>query len=126
MLLAGSASAGSPRIDFLIHCSGCHLPSGRGQEGSVPDLTAFMGRFAALPAGRAFLVQVPGSSQSPLSNAETAALLNWMLEEFARSDAEPFSEEEVARYRAVKMLDVQERRAELLEAIGESNPGYNR
>jgi mono/diheme cytochrome c family protein len=123
-LVASPCLAESPRVNFLVHCSGCHLPDGRGQEGSVPDLSRYAGRFAAIPAGRAFLVQVPGSSQSPLDDAETAALLNWILANIAKADVAPYTVEEVTRYRGTKLLDVQKRRAEVLAAIGEGEPGY--
>ncbi len=33
-----------------------------------------LGRLVAVPGGRAFLVQVPGTSHPPLSDAEIAAL----------------------------------------------------
>lgn len=124
--LAVPALSESPRVNFLVHCSGCHLPDGRGQEGSVPDLGRFAGRFAAVPIGREFLVQVPGSAQSPLDDKDTAALLNWILSTIAKADVVPYTPEEVTRYRRTKLLDVQKKRAEVLAAIGETEPGYSR
>jgi cytochrome c553 len=78
-LLAGSAWAGSPQVDYALHCMGCHLDDGRETPGRIPALAGSMGRFLALPEGRAFLVRVPGSAQAPLDDAALAALLNWML-----------------------------------------------
>jgi hypothetical protein len=106
----------------MLQCQGCHLPDGSGSPGSVPDLRGELARFLHVPGGRSYLVQVPGSAQSPLSDAALAAVLNWMLRRFgpeaALRDFEPFDAEEVARARAAPALvDVATRRAELLRAL---------
>ena len=41
-----------------------------------------MGTFLTVPGGREYLVRVPGSAQSPLSDAELARVLNWMIRAF--------------------------------------------
>jgi mono/diheme cytochrome c family protein len=100
---------------------GCHRADGGGTEGVVPPLAGSVGRFVAVPRGRAFLVQVPGTSQAPLSDADIAALLNWLLPEFSRAelpaDFVPYTAEEVARYRQTPLTDVSGVRRELLAAI---------
>ena len=73
LLAAAPAAAESPRILYLLHCQGCHLADGSGKPGAVPPLAAALGRFPGVDGGRAYLVQVPGSAHSPLSDAELAA-----------------------------------------------------
>jgi hypothetical protein len=84
----------------------------------VPNLRPTLVPFAGTPEGRKYLVQVPGVAQSPLSDAETAAVLNWMLRKFAEpkqvAGLKAFTEEEVARYRATRMIEVRATRARLL------------
>jgi len=47
-----------------------------------------MGYFMRVDGGREYLAQVPGSSQSPLSDQETADLLNWMVKNVDTKDSE--------------------------------------
>lgn len=122
--LAAQARAESPHVNYLIHCSGCHLQDGSGKAGEVPNFNHMIGRFAAFPEGRAFLVRVPGTSQSPLGNPETAELLNWILATFAGvTDVAPFTADEVRNYRANRMSDVSGTRRLLVEKISGSS-GY--
>ena len=124
--LAGLASAAaaadeSPRVLYLLHCQGCHLADGSGRQGSVPALAGSLGRFLAVEGGRAYLVQVPGSAHSPLSDAELASVLNWMVATFGPESAaralRPYDAAEVAGYRATPLVDVAAARAELLRRI---------
>jgi len=120
-LLAGSAWAGAPQVDYALHCMGCHLDDGRETPGRIPALAGSMGRFLALPEGRAFLVRVPGSAQAPLDDAALAALLNWMLREFSADeippDFVPFDAAEVAAARRPPLVDVSAERQRLLARI---------
>jgi mono/diheme cytochrome c family protein len=59
---------------------GCHTPDGSGEPGRVPSIKETLVPFALNPNGRRFLIQVPGASQSTLTDAELAALLNWMVQ----------------------------------------------
>jgi mono/diheme cytochrome c family protein len=123
---SGSAGAAPPEIDYMLNCQGCHLSDGQGFPGSVPDLRGAMGRFAGVPGGRAYLVQVPGSRNAPIDDAALAAVLNWMMDTFSAStrpaDYAPFTREEVARARAESVVDIAGRRAALLGAMGSSAP----
>ena len=65
-LWAGSVSAESPQVHYMLHCQGCHLADGRGVPGKIPGLSE-MGSFLTVPGGRAYLVQVPGTAQAPLN-----------------------------------------------------------
>ena len=126
---ASAASAETPQILYMLQCQGCHLADGTGAPGSVPSLEG-LERFLAVPGGREYLVRVPGSAQSPLSDLELAAVLNWMLREFASgelgADWAPFSAEEIAAFRQPPLTDVDSRRRELLsriEAADRAPPG---
>jgi hypothetical protein len=75
-----SVAAGyDPKINYQLQCMGCHLADGRGVTGRVPSVRTTLMAFSAVPAGRDFVMRVPGVAQSPLSDAEVAALLNWMV-----------------------------------------------
>lgn len=50
------------------------------------------------PAGRAFLIQVPGTWASALSDSVIAGLMNWLLPELTgRRDVAAFSTEEMGQ-----------------------------
>ena len=67
-----------PAVNFQLNCMGCHLADGSGEAGRVPSLRRSLVLFSATPEGRQYVIRVPGVAQSPLSDAQTAALLNWM------------------------------------------------
>ena len=110
-----------PQINYILHCQGCHLPDGAGTPGKVPALRGEVGRFLHVQGGREFLIQVPGTAQSALTDAEVAAVLNWILQNFSKdvlpADFEPYSEEEISRYRHQPLADVSAVRAGLMEKI---------
>jgi len=122
-LLVGGINAADTRAEpdayslYAIRCMGCHQRDGAGM-GTVPKLRDFVGNFLRVPGGREFLVQVPGVAQSSLSDAEVAAVLNWMLTEFSRAQLpesfQPYSGDEVARYRPGRLIDVDPVRASLI------------
>jgi hypothetical protein len=117
-LAAGPAPAG-PRLDYVLHCQGCHRADGSGTPDAVPRLRGRMARFLWAPGGRAYLVGVPGAAQSPLDDARLATLLNWMLAEFDATGVPPgfapYTAAEVGRLR-VPLADVETARAALLQA----------
>jgi hypothetical protein len=118
LLAGGPAAANDAAVDYMLHCRGCHLADGSGAAGRVPALRDHVGRFLQIPGGREYLIQVPGSAQAPLEDAELAAVLNWIVEAFGPADVaaafEPFGADEVARHRATPLVDVEQRRRELL------------
>ncbi len=116
------AYASSARIDYMLGCQGCHLADGRGYPArGVPALTGFVGKFATVPGGREFLVQVPGVAQSTLPDDRLAAVLNWTLLTFSRDelphDFVPFGAEEVGLLRRAPLASVADTRADLLHRI---------
>ena len=70
------------RFDYLLHCSGCHLPDGAGSPPEVPPLRGTMGLLVATPEGRVYIARVPEVAQSPLDDEALARVLNWVLLEF--------------------------------------------
>ncbi len=124
-LASSLAHAGNPEIDYMLECRGCHLADGTGSPGSVPPLRETMAKFLSVPGGREFLVQVPGSAQSPLDDEALAGVLNWMLAEFGPSEfvagAPPYTASEVSRLRTAPLIDVEGTRRALIEQI-KTNP----
>ncbi len=117
------------RLDYVLHCMGCHLEDGSGAPGRVPSLLV-VGRFLRIPEGRAYLVRVPGSAHAPLDDAALAALLNWMLVRFdpdaaAASGFVEYDAAEVARHRAAPLANADAERRRLL-ALLEAAPATPR
>jgi hypothetical protein len=126
-LSAQAEGMSSPRINYILHCQGCHLVDGAGTPDKVPALKNEVGRFLRVPGGREFLIQVPGSSQSALTDAEVAAVLNWILENFSSgqlpADFIPYTTLEISRYRQPPLANVSAVRAKLMEEISNSGIG---
>ncbi|MFW0755717.1 c-type cytochrome [Pseudomonas sp. H11T01] len=110
------------QVDYMLNCQGCHLPDGSGFPArQVPDLRNQMGRFLSVPGGREYLVQVPGSAQTALPDADLARLLNWMLSSFSAAqipaDFQPYTAAEVGTLRQHPLASPSVVQAHLLEQI---------
>ena len=120
---AGAAAAASPQFNYILHCQGCHLADGGATPGKIPPLIG-TGRFLAVEGGREFLVRVPGVSLSIVPDAELAELINWMLYRFSADDVpadfEPYTAEEVGRYRQEPLVEVETVRAGLIGPYDDS------
>lgn len=117
--LCSTGRAYEPQMNYALQCMGCHTPDGSGIADRVPPIRDTLPLFARMAEGRRFLVQVPGVSQSRLSNAELAQLLNWMIETLSARKPTQFvryTEEEVAEYRRVTLVHVRATRERLLRA----------
>jgi mono/diheme cytochrome c family protein len=108
------------QANYMLNCMGCHVADGSGAAGKVPSLRDSLVPLSTSAAGRRYLVQVPGASQSALSNLELAQVLNWMVRNLS---AQPvprqfvdFTVCEIARYRGTPLVDVRATRARLLAA----------
>ncbi len=116
------------RFDYMMHCQGCHTPDGSGAS-SVPQMKDRVGVFLTSEAGREYLVQVPGSATSALSDARLANVLNWIITEFSgssRSDQfQPYTEEEVGHLRQHPLNEVARYRAQLLRELLQRSGGIN-
>ncbi len=94
-----------PSEAYVLHCAGCHGTDGSGHADFVPSLRP-AGALLARPGGRAYLARVPGVAQAPLSDAQLAALLNWMLAEISgATDFDPYSASEVGALRREPLRD---------------------
>ncbi len=116
-LATDSRAAGSPQFNYILHCQGCHLADGQATPGKIPPLVG-AGKFLAVEGGREFLVRVPGVSLSIIPDDALAELMNWMLYRFSAEDMpaefEPYTAEEVGRYRQEPLVEVETVRAGLL------------
>ncbi len=112
-------AAYTPRVAYLLHCGGCHLPDGSSNPPEVPDLRGELGKIVALPGGRDYLARVPGASQAPVSDKQLAEILNWVLYRFNAKtlpgDFTPLTGEEVGKSRRNVLKDPLKHRAVLWE-----------
>ena len=106
------------RQNYQLQCMGCHGETGAGLEGQVPSLRGTLARISGAPQGRDYVLRVPGVTQSTLSAAEVAAVLNWALYEFSGTNAakriQPFTAAEVAQSRSRPLVEVSPIRAKVL------------
>ena len=113
------------QANYMLNCMGCHLPDGSGAAGKVPSVRDSLVTLSSSAAGRRFLVQVPGASQSPLTDLELAQVLNWMVRNLsARAVPADFIDctaAQVASYRRPPLVKVRETRASLLESATEQS-----
>lgn len=116
------ADAKNPRLSYMLECQGCHAADGSGSISTIPSLKNHMAKFLTVPGGREFLAQVPGAAQAPLSDAESAEVLNYMLKEFGPVEIAqqhpPYTAEEVSRLRKTPLTEVTAKRAALVKLIG--------
>jgi len=112
-----------PQVNYQLECSGCHLVDGEGARANdVPRMKGFVGHFLDVEGGREFLARVPGVSQSSFTDAQLAALLNWVLTggmagASAPHDFKPYSASEVGRLRAEPLKEIAGARNALLERM---------
>lgn len=103
------AALADPYRDYLLHCSGCHMPDGTGLPPEVPTLVGPLGVMMQTQAGRDYVVRVPGAAQSPLSDAALAEVINWLLEAFNQDtlpqDFRPLDGAEVGAARREVLAD---------------------
>lgn len=117
-----TAKTSPAELDYLQFCSGCHQSDGSGSASNhVPRLPGSVAHFTRSAAGRAFLIQVGGVAQAPISDAQVAALLNWMLPAFDQAnlpaDFTPYSVDEVTRARAHRPGDIAAARAGVVDTL---------
>jgi hypothetical protein len=93
--------------------------------GKIPPLAGALARYMRLPAGRDYVLRVPGAANSVLSDERLAAVLNWLATTYAPAGETPpaaFSLEEVTRIRHTPLADVQATRREVVRALSASGP----
>ena len=116
-LLLGISLQAEPKSHYMIHCMGCHLSDGSGLPPDVPIFDKNLGLLVQSELGRAYLVRVPGAAQAPITDAELAAVINWILSEYSAEtipdDFLPYDADEVARYRRTILTNPVELKASL-------------
>jgi len=108
------------KFNYQMLCQGCHTPDARGGRG-VPNMNGQAGYFLNLPAGREYLVRVPGSAKSALNDERLTELLNLTLLEFAGSSLplnwQPYQTQEVASARQQPLYEVLDHRQQLADRL---------
>lgn len=123
----GASAAADPAKNFVLRCVGCHTFAGISPPlGRIPPLKDVVGHFSRTPEGRRYIVNVPGIVGAKLSPADTAALLNWMIETYGGASLpenfREFTAEEVMALREDGPDDVMRLRAAVRELLSEK--GY--
>jgi mono/diheme cytochrome c family protein len=108
--LVSPAAQASPAQDYILNCMGCHGTQAEGVPGKVPPLANTLSRFMRTAEGRNYILRVPGAANSALSDAQLAAVLNWLVVTYdsgagARTTA-PFTSEEVSQVRHRPLIAV--------------------
>lgn len=107
--LSVNVFAASPRINYLLYCTGCHAADGAGKPPNVPSLRDELGRMISVPEMRSYLVRIPGASQAPISDADLTDIINWLLHEFNSNtlpaNFEEYTIEEVSNARRNILAD---------------------
>jgi len=115
-----SADVGDPpSFSYLLHCSGCHLEDGAGDPPEIPDLRTDLGLLLDTAEGRAYMMRVPGVTDTPIPPQEMADLLNWMVGTLypERKGKDPVSADEVLAGRINRLSDPIKYRKVLLARI---------
>ena len=120
-LLACTSAHASPKQDYILYCMGCHGAQAEGVPGKVPPLAHALGRFMRTPEGRNYILRVPGAANSVLSDAQLAAVLNWLAQTYdsdALTSAVPlFTEAEVTSQRHSPLTSVLATRRDVVSAL---------
>jgi cytochrome c553 len=105
--------------NWTLNCQGCHRPDGTGTTATTPSVAGTVSRFLSADRGREYLARVPGVATSPLTDADLAEVLNWMLWRFDPEHLPPgfvaFNAAEVGELRKRPLrLEASQMRSELL------------
>lgn len=104
---AAAATAAAPGVEnpqrahmnYMLHCQGCHLPTGAGTSNGAPSMVGVVARFLEVEGGREYLTRVPGVANAAVSDDQLAELLNWTLSTFdaehVPADFTPFTTDEM-------------------------------
>jgi mono/diheme cytochrome c family protein len=119
--LSCEAAFASPQQDYVLYCMGCHGAQAEGVPGKVPPLAHALGRYMRLPEGRNYILRVPGAANSALSDAQLAAVLNWLAQTFdgdeLSSEVPLFTAAEVTSQRHSPLPSVLATRREVVRAL---------
>ncbi len=114
------------RINYMIHCQGCHLPEAVGFAGKVPRMKDFVGYFLHSKEGREFVIRVPGVATSSLPDDKLTEMMNWLLLTYSSEQLPepfvPFSVAEVAALRPDLETNPEKTRMRILRQIAQELP----
>jgi hypothetical protein len=113
--------------NWALNCQGCHRLDGSGSDATAPSLAGTVAKFLWAPGGREYLVRVPGVATSPLSDADLAEVMNWMLWRYDKahlpSNFRPFTAAEMGPLRSRPLrLEAAGMRSDLLRKAEASGP----
>lgn len=113
--------------NWTLNCQGCHRLDGTGSDTTAPGLAGTVAKFLWVTGGREYLVRVPGVATSPLSDAELADVVNYMLWRFDKehlpANFRPFTAAEVGPLRSRPLrLEAAAMRTDLLARAEASGP----
>jgi mono/diheme cytochrome c family protein len=81
--IPGVANAARARMNWMLHCQGCHQAEAKGSAAArTPAMAGEVARFLSVEGGRAYLTRVPGVANAGLPDDQLAELLNWTLATF--------------------------------------------
>jgi mono/diheme cytochrome c family protein len=125
-LLASAPAHASPQQDYILYCMGCHGAQAEGVPGKVPPLAHALGRFMRTPEGRNYILRVPGAANSVLSDAQLAAVLNWLAQTYdgdeLRNKVPLFTTAEVTSQRHSPLTSVLATRRDVVRALAATGP----
>jgi len=105
----------------MLYCMGCHGPQAEGVPGKVPPLAHSLGLFMRSAGGRNYVLRVPGAANSALSDAQLAAVLNWLAQEFnsgeLTAEVPMFTTAEVTSLRHSPLASVSAARREVVRDL---------
>jgi hypothetical protein len=108
--LVSVAGHANPAQDYVLNCMGCHGTDALGVPGKVPPLANVLSLFMRTPAGRNYVLRVPGAANSALSDAQLATVLNWLAVTYDSSTSvdppAPFTTTEVSQLRHLPLASV--------------------
>jgi cytochrome c553 len=111
----------NPQQDYILYCMGCHGTQAGGVPGKVPPLAHALGRYMRTPEGRNYILRVPGAANSVLSDAQLAAVLNWLAQTFSGDELTAsvplFTPAEVTGNRHSPLSSVLATRREVVRAL---------
>ena len=123
---AASETPLSRPLAYITDCEGCHKADGSGQPGIVPGFRDHIASYLSTPAGREYLIRVPGVAQSALSDQTVADVVNWMLKAYDPHGLPtgflPFTAAEVGTLRQSPLSDATRERSRVL-ALAEVSSG---
>jgi mono/diheme cytochrome c family protein len=123
---AGDAtSAANGRVDYVLHCSGCHAFDGRGLEHKgIPALKDQIGYYLRSEEGRAYLMQIPGLLGAGMSDERAAAVTNYIVLRFAGASLPdnfvPYTAAQAKRYREMRPANIPSLRRALVAKLQEN------